>query len=103
MIITIVCAVIVVVASSFILPFLFKIDNQLISMLEMSINIKKDVAVKMVGKISNFDQYVQTNTYYQKYIAPDKLLSTENYDEETEKEKPNVKQISYISVNLKGA
>lgn len=64
-------------------------------MLEMSINIKKEVSTDMVKKIKNFEVYVSNNSYYQWYIVPDKLNSTECNGEE---DKLNTKQI--ISVDF---
>jgi hypothetical protein len=67
LIITIVCSAVVIIASSIILPFLFKLDISSLKMLEMTLNIKSQVKDVMVKRISKFEAFISSNKFLSSY------------------------------------
>jgi hypothetical protein len=75
LIIAVTCSAIVLIASTVILPFLFKLDISLLKMLEMTVNVKKEVKARMIKKGKSFDDHISNSKYLNGFLE----LMNENF------------------------
>mmetsp|Transcript_25295 Transcript_25295/g.19051 ORF Transcript_25295/g.19051 Transcript_25295/m.19051 type:complete len:89 (+) Transcript_25295:333-599(+) len=63
MIMTVICSIVIFIASTIIFPFVNSLDQQTISMLEMNLNISKQAKLFMIKRINDFIAFINHDMY----------------------------------------